>query len=118
MILGIAVGFGLLIPTGAYAASQLDTVCADNPDSTVCDPKNKDADPGDLSRRIVNVLLFVLGAISTVMIIVGGVLYTTSAGDSSRITQAKNTILYSIVGLVVAFLAYAIVNFVIKVFIP
>jgi hypothetical protein len=48
------------------------------------------------------------------MIIVGGIRYTTSNGDSGRIKAAKDTITYAVVGLVVAILAYAIVNFVIK----
>jgi ABC-type Fe3+ transport system permease subunit len=67
-------------------------------------------------KTIVNVLLFVLGAIAVVMIIIGGIRYTTSNGESAQITSAKNTILYAVVGLVVAILAYAIVNFVIGAF--
>ncbi len=67
-------------------------------------------------KDVVNVLLFVLGAIAVIMIIIGGIRYTTSNGDSSAITGAKNTILYSVVGLVVAILAYAIVNFVVDAF--
>lgn len=68
-------------------------------------------------QTIVNILLFVLGAIAVIMIIIGGIRYTTSNGDSSAITSAKNTILYAVVGLVVAILAFAIVNFVINSFI-
>jgi len=70
----------------------------------------------DQIKQVVNVLLFVLGAISVIMIIIGGIRYATSNGDSSQITSAKNTILYAIIGLVVAILAYAIVNFVINQF--
>jgi multisubunit Na+/H+ antiporter MnhB subunit len=61
---------------------------------------------------IVNVLLFVIGAISVIMLIIGGIRYTISAGDSGNVTAAKNTIMYAIIGLVIAFLAYAIVNWV------
>lgn len=61
---------------------------------------------------IVNVLLFIIGAISVIMLIVGGIRYTISAGDSNAVTGAKNTILYAIVGLIVAFLAFAVVNWV------
>ncbi len=61
---------------------------------------------------IVNVLLFIIGAISVIMLIIGGIKYTISGGDSSAVTSAKNTILYAIIGLIVAFLAFAIVNFV------
>ena len=61
---------------------------------------------------IINVLLFIIGAISVIMLIIGGIRYTVSGGDSGAVTSAKNTILYAIIGLVVAFLAFAIVNFV------
>jgi hypothetical protein len=64
-------------------------------------------------KNVANILLFVLGAIAVIMIIFGGIRYVTSAGDSSRVKAAKDTILYSVVGLVVAILAYAIVNFVV-----
>jgi multisubunit Na+/H+ antiporter MnhB subunit len=70
----------------------------------------------DLIQIIVNVLLFLLGAIAVIMIVLGGIKYTTSNGDSSQLTSAKNTILYAVVGLVVAILAYAIVNFVVAAF--
>ena len=64
----------------------------------------------------MNTLLFLVGALSTVMIIVGGIFYVISNGDSGKIARAKNTITYAVVGLVVAFVAFAIVNWVIKLF--
>lgn len=67
---------------------------------------------GSIFTTIVNVLLFIIGAISVIMLIIGGIRYTISAGDSGNVTAAKNTILYAIVGLVIAFLAFAIVNYV------
>lgn len=63
--------------------------------------------------KITNILLFVIGAISVIMVIIGGLRYVLSGGDSSNIQAAKNTILYAIVGIVVALLAYAAVNFII-----
>ncbi|MEP6710457.1 MAG: hypothetical protein ABJA64_01945 [Candidatus Saccharibacteria bacterium] len=67
---------------------------------------------------ITNTLLFILGAISVIMIIIGGLRYVISGGDSTAVTAAKNTILYAIVGVIVAVLAYAIINFVIGSFVP
>ena len=67
-------------------------------------------------RTVTNVLLFILGAIAVIMIIIGGIRYATSNGDSSSIKSAKDTILYAVIGLVVAILAYAIVNFVVDAF--
>lgn len=75
-----------------------------------------DDDLGGKIKIIVNILLFILGAVAVVMIVIGGIRYTTSNGDSSSLTSAKNTILYAVVGLVIAIMAYAIVNFVIDAF--
>jgi hypothetical protein len=69
-------------------------------------------------KTITNVLLFIIGAVSVIMLILGGIRYTVSQGDSSAVTSAKNTILYSIIGIVVAILAFAAVNFVIGSFAP
>ena len=63
---------------------------------------------------ITNVLLFIIGAIAVIMLIIGGIRYVTSGGDSTAVTAAKNTILYAVVGIVVAIIAYAVVNFVIE----
>jgi hypothetical protein len=70
----------------------------------------------DSITTIVNILLFLLGAIAVVMIVIGGIRYATSNGEQSAIASAKNTILYAVIGLIVAILAYAIVNFVISQF--
>lgn len=65
-------------------------------------------------ENIVNLLLFVAGAVAVVMIIIGGIRYITSNGEQTHVKAAKETILYSVVGLIVALLAFAIVNFVVK----
>jgi hypothetical protein len=67
-------------------------------------------------KTVVNVLLFVLGAIAVIMIIIGGIRYSTSNGDANATKSAKDTILYAVIGLIVAILAYAIVNFVLGAF--
>lgn len=62
--------------------------------------------------NIISVALFLIGAISVLMLIYGGIRYTLSAGNATHVTAAKNTILYAIVGIIVALLSYAIVRFV------
>ena len=62
---------------------------------------------------IVNVLLFIIGAVSVIMLIYGGIRYTTSGGNANSVTAAKNTIMYAIIGLIIAIFAFAIVNFVV-----
>lgn len=68
----------------------------------------------ELIQSVIQILLFVIGAVSVIMIIIGGIEYVTSAGDPAKTKKAKDTVLYSIVGLVVALLAYAIVYFVLQ----
>lgn len=75
-------------------------------------PTNLFGGPDSIFTTIVNVLLFVIGAISVIMLIYGGIRYTTSGGSSANVTAAKNTIMYAIIGLIIAFLAFAIVNWV------
>lgn len=62
---------------------------------------------------IINGVIGVLGFVCVVVMIVGGVNYMISAGDTQKVTKAKNTILYGLIGLVICVLAFAIVNFVI-----
>ncbi len=73
---------------------------------------------GSIFTTIVNVLLFIIGAISVIMLIFGGIRYTTSGGNSASVTAAKNTIMYALIGLVIAFLAFAVVNWVLVALTP
>ena len=110
-----AIGAFALVPaTSVGALDPLANACADNPDSEIC--KNKDEDASSLIGTIINVLLFLVGTLSVIMIIVSGIFYVTSSGDSSKVARAKNTLLYSVVGLVISFIAFAVVNWVLKLF--
>jgi cytochrome bd-type quinol oxidase subunit 2 len=61
---------------------------------------------------VINIFSLVVGIVAVIMIIVGGLKYITSGGDSGNVTGAKNTILYAVVGLVVVALAQVIVRYV------
>lgn len=64
--------------------------------------------------RLTNTILLVVGLISVIMLVYGGLRYILSGGDSKKVTDAKNTILYAIIGLIISLLAYAIVHFVLN----
>ena len=64
-------------------------------------------------KNIVNIMLFIIGAVAVIMLIIGGIKYVTSGGAQDQVTGAKNTIMYAIIGIIVALLAFAVVNFVI-----
>ncbi len=68
---------------------------------------------GGILKNVINVMLYLAGAIAVIMVVVGGIRYITSDGDPGAASKAKNTIIYALVGIVVASMSYAIVNFVI-----
>ena len=65
-------------------------------------------------KQVTNTILYIVGIIAVIMLIIGGIKYVVSGGDSKKVTDAKNTVLYAIIGLIVCFLSFAIVNFVIS----
>lgn len=71
---------------------------------------------GELVSRVTNGLLTIAGAAAVIMIVVGGLQYTLSAGDDKRTKTAKDTITYAVVGLIITILAFAIVNFILFTF--
>ena len=66
-------------------------------------------------RNISNFVLGFIGIIAVVMLVIGGIRYMISGGDSKKITDAKNTVLYAIIGLIICLLSAIIVNTVITV---
>ena len=68
---------------------------------------------GGIFQTVINIMLFIVGVLAVIMIIYAGIRYTSSRGASGEITSAKNTLMYSIIGLVIAIFAYAIVNWVV-----
>jgi hypothetical protein len=69
---------------------------------------------GATVQRIINILTIIVGIIAVIMIIVNGIRFITSGGDSNAVNSARNGILYAIIGLVVVALAQVIVRFVIN----
>ena len=118
MIPMLALSVGLIAPMNVFAESK--TAC-DPADLTAAGGANCGQGTGTETNLfgtdgvftiIINTALFIIGAISVMMLIYGGIRYTTSGGNEKSVTAAKNTILYAVVGIIIALLAYAIVNFV------
>ena len=63
-------------------------------------------------QGLLNGVITLVGIIAVIMIVVAGQRYTTSSGDPAQIKQARDMMIYSLVGLIIAMLAFAIVNFV------
>ncbi len=63
-------------------------------------------------KNVVDLLLWLTGIIAVIVIVIAGFRFVTSNGDPQQVSKARNTIIYAVVGIVVAVMAYAIVNFV------
>lgn len=112
LIIGIMFGVGIasLVASQNVQAVDIYEACAKDDKSVVCRAKNETG-TANLVKNIINILLTVASVIAVTMIIVGGIRYSTSNGDSASLTAAKNTILYSLIGLIIAVFAYPIVQY-------
>lgn len=98
-----------LMAVPALASSVLDGANAAKPSSNV--PSSLTGS-GGVFQTVSDTLIFIVGAVAVIMLVVGGLRYVVSQGDATQVKAAKDTILYSILGIVVALLAYAVVAFV------
>ena len=111
---------GVATMTTLMAGRAMATMNYDNPAQAGAEAARANGMPAELIgtsgvfTRITNTVLLAVGLISVIMLVVGGLRYVISGGDSKKVTDAKNTIMYAIIGLIIAILAYAIVNFVIS----
>lgn len=112
-LLGFSVVSGFALADTALAGSAADAIRGGS-DSVGGTDNTVTVEQG--IKTVVNVLIFLIGAIAVIMIIIGGIRYVTSNGDAGSTKSAKDTILYAVIGIIVAILAYAIVNFVIDAF--
>lgn len=67
----------------------------------------------DVVVGVLNTTYFIAGAASVIVIIIAGILYATSEGDSAKVKRAKDAILYAVAGLIVVMMAFVITGFVI-----
>lgn len=100
--------------TTVDAATPKEQICKgiNNSDSGTCNTTGSNNLQGFI-KNIVNILLYIIGAIAVLMIIIGGLRYVISGGDSGQTKSARDTVLYAVIGLVIAVMSYAIVNFVV-----
>ena len=63
-------------------------------------------------QTILQILFGIIGALAVLFIVIGGFSYVTSSGNPQAMQKARRTIMYSVIGLLVAVFAEAIVTFV------
>lgn len=94
--------------------------CASGTDSSFCQNVQQQAGedriigPNGIITTITRIFVFFTGAVSVIVIMIGGLKYVLANGDSNAVSSAKNTILYALVGLVVALFAQVLVSFVLS----
>ena len=100
----------------AVALSMLLLICTASADFVM--PAQPAGTPGDFGQSIVNLTNWVLGfttMIAVLALIWGGMNYLTSAGDEEKAKSGKQAIKYALLGLIVAGIAYALVNVVVSI---
>lgn len=63
-------------------------------------------------KNVINTLLFIIGIAAVIIIIIAGFRMVMANGDSQSVARARSSIIYAVIGLIVAVSAYAIVNFI------
>ncbi len=133
LLLVMAIGAGAIGTTRiASAETALETVCAKDggEESSICKTKKVDCSSAQLQvsdpacksdnpiivtiLKAVRVLNYVIGAAAVISIMIGGLRYILSGGDSGHVESAKNTILYAVVGIVIAIISQGLVVFVLN----
>lgn len=84
--------------------------------SSTCEATDEDPITGaeGILTRATEIVATIVGVAAVIMIIIGGFKYMTSSGDPANLNSAKNTILYALIGLVIALVAQGIVLFVLR----
>ena len=109
MVPVLALGAGVISPESVFAQGGLnDGLSAASGGEGLA----TNANANDIVVIIINIMLWLIGILAVIMLIFGGIKYATSAGDSNKVTSAKNTIMYAVIGLIIAIFAWAIVRWV------
>jgi hypothetical protein len=118
LVLTLSLSPSLLLAGSAYAAPA---TCGSNSDAKgqilngIGETTTNCSDTGvkNLLASIVNILSLIVGVVVVISIISAGFKYITSGGEASKVANAKSTIIYALVGLVIVVLAQFIVRVVV-----
>lgn len=88
--------------------------CALNSSSAACQDLSKPDGLSNTLKNATNTVLFIAGALAVIMIIYGAIRFMTAHGNEKQVESARLIVTYSVIGLIIAILAYALVNFVLS----
>lgn len=113
-LLILSIGLGIAVPVSVHAQDAKTTVCESIGAGPGCaGTGGGGTSVNQLITLIINTFSLVIGVVAVIMIMVSGFRYITSGGDANKVSGAKNTLVYAVIGLVVVALAQVIVRFVI-----
>lgn len=112
--------FVVPVPGASAVESPLDKFCAEVGDTEVCDLNEEEKRETDsqllgsdgIVRRVINLISWLTGLLAALFLIIGGVKFATSGGDSDKVANAKRTVLYSLAGILVIAVSNVIISFV------
>lgn len=128
LVIALSLGVGLLAPVALPAAVSAAADTTNTINSGLCKgvtdatgsagggcfstDTNGEGTLANLARKIINIFSIIVGIVAVIMVIYGGFRYITSGGDSGRVGNAKNTLIYAVIGLIIVALAQFLVHFV------
>lgn len=124
LLAGLPLAGAVISPSPVRAVDITSPICDPNGDGDHSDaldpvacgiktPEGSRSQIVTIIQMIVQVLVLLVGAISVIMLVIGGIRYTVSGGDAAGVRSAKDTIIYALVGIIVAGAAQLLVTFVI-----
>lgn len=113
-VLVIAILGGMVLFSTSGVRAQLDAgdIACDGIEAAGGNCATGESEVSNAVRNGVTILLTVVGIASVIMLVIGGLRYVISGGDQAAITAAKNTIIYAVIGIIIAVFSYAIASFV------
>lgn len=118
IIIYLSVVCALIFPVGVHAVDLNSEACQGITNSAVCNDANAGKTDNPLFgrngalTRVISVLSMVLAVIAVIVLVIAGIRFAVSQGNSQSVSNVRNTVIYAIVGLVVAALAQALVQLV------
>lgn len=113
LVIGVLLSLtAIYVTPGAFAATPGASTVCDGIDATGGSCATSGSELNDIVKLAINLLSVIAGIIGVVMLIIAGIKYITSQGDSGQVKSAKSALIYAVVGLVVAALSQTIVRFV------
>lgn len=115
-LLSLFMLFAVMMPATVAVAAPKDDVCEGVAltGGSCGAPATAEKTVGDTIKNVINILSIIVGIAAVIMIIIGGLQYILSGGDSQKTGTAKNTILYAVIGLAIVAVSQVLVNFVIN----